>query len=90
MAAEPTPWATGLTVSAIAAFVVLAAVVTLVGGLAEVDWLLGAFGLIVVTAGLAPSIWLARHTPVWRWISYGVAGGIAFSWLALLLSSLGS
>jgi len=88
-AAEPTPWATGLAVSAFAAAVVLAAVVTLVRGLGEVAWWLGAFGLVVVTAGLAPSVWLARHTPLWRWISYGVAGGLALSWIAVLLSTLG-
>lgn len=87
--AEPTPWATGLIVSAFAAVVVLAAVVTLVRGLAEVTWLLGAIGLIVVTGGLAPSIWLARHTPLWRWVGFGVAAGIAISWVAVLLATLG-
>ncbi|HEY0638526.1 MAG TPA: DUF2537 domain-containing protein [Pseudonocardiaceae bacterium] len=86
---EPTPWATGLVVSAFAASVVLAALVTLVRGLADVTWLLGALGLIVVTAGLAPSIWLARRTPLWRWVSYGVAGGIVLSWIAVVLAGLG-
>lgn len=85
----PTPWATGLVVSAFAAVVVLAAVVTLVRGLAEVTWLLGAMGLVVVTGGLAPSIWLARHTPLWRWVGLGVAAGIAISWIAVILATLG-
>jgi len=88
--AEPTPWATGLTVSAFAAVVVLAAVVTLVRGLAEVTWLLGALGLIMVTGGLAPSIWLARHTPLWRWVGFGVAAGIALSWISVILATLGT
>ena len=88
--AEPTPWATGLTASAFAAAVVLVAVVTLVRGLGEVAWWLGALSLVVVTAGLAPSVWLARHAPLWRWLSYGVATGLALSLVSILLSTLGS
>lgn len=87
--AEPTPWATGLTVSAFVAVITLAAVVTLVRGLAELGWLLGVLGLAVVTAGLGPSIWLARHTPLWRWVAYGAAAGLAVSWLSSALASLG-
>lgn len=86
---EPIPWATGLAVSAFAAVVVLAAVVTLVRGLAEVTWLLAALGLIMVTGGLAPSIWLARYTPLWRWVGFGVAAGITLSWISVLLATLG-
>lgn len=88
-APEPTPWATGLTVSAFAAAITLSAVVTLVRGLGGVVWPLGALALVVVTAGLAPSVWLARHTPSWRWLSYGVGGGLALSWVAMALSTLG-
>jgi hypothetical protein len=86
---EPTPWATGLVVSALVAAVVVAAVGTLVSGLAGVGWWLGGFGLVVVTAGLMPSVWLTRSVPLWRWVSYGVAGGLAISWLAALLAALG-
>jgi hypothetical protein len=87
---EPTPWATGLTVSAFTAAVVIAAVVTLTAGLGEVHPLLALFGNLVVGAGLAPSVWLSRHTPVWRWVGFGVAGGVVLAWLALLLSLLGT
>jgi hypothetical protein len=86
---EPVPWATGITVSAFVAAVVLAAVVTLSAGLAEVHPLLALFGNLAVAAGLAPSVWLARRTPVWRWVGYGVAAGVAVAWVALLLGTLG-
>jgi len=43
---------------------------------------------LVVAAGLSPSIWLTRATPVWRWIAYGAAVGIVLTWFALLLSLL--
>jgi hypothetical protein len=86
---EPTPWATGLTVSAMSAAMVLAALVALAQGLAEIGAWVPAATLLLVTAGLAPSIWLARQTPVWRWLGYGVATGVLLSWTVLLLSLLG-
>jgi len=42
-----------------------------------------------VAAGLAPSMWLTRAIPVWRWVAYGAAGGILLTWITLLLSLLG-
>lgn len=87
---EPTPWATGLVVSGFTAMVVLAAVVTLTEGLGEVHPLLALFGNLVVGAGLAPSVWLSRHTPVWRWVGFGVAGGVLVAWLVMLLNLLGA
>ena len=43
---------------------------------------------LLVAAGLTPSIWLARNTPIWRWLAHGAAIGIILTWLALLLSLL--
>lgn len=86
---EPTPWATGITVSAFTAAVVLPAVIILTSGLSDVNPLLGLFGNLAVGAGLAPSVWLSRHTPVWRWVGYGVVAGILLAWFALLLGTLG-
>jgi uncharacterized membrane protein len=71
------------------AAVVLAAVVTLTSGLSEVHPLLAVFGNLAVGAGLAPSVWLSRRTPIWRWVGYGVIAGILIAWLALLLTTLG-
>jgi hypothetical protein len=86
---EPTPWATGLPVSAGAAVIVGVALLALSEGLASAGaWLVGLANL-VVAGGLAPSIWLARATPIWRWVAYGAAAGILLTWVALLLSLLG-
>jgi len=85
---EPTPWATGLIVSAMAATVVGVALLTLSQDLASNgDWLVVLANLLVA-AGLAPSIWLGRATPIWRWVAYGTAAGIVLAWIALLLSLL--
>lgn len=86
---EPTPWGTGLTVSAVCAAVVLVALVALADGLAQVGAWMPPVALVLVTAGLAPSVWLGRRAPVWRWVGYGVAGGVVLSWVVLLLSLLG-
>ncbi|MCT2582723.1 DUF2537 domain-containing protein [Actinophytocola sp. S1-96] len=81
--AEPTPWLTGLTVSAVSLVLVLITVVTLAATLAETHALLAVASNVVVTAGLLPSLWLVRRQPVWRWVAYGVAAAIAMAWLAL-------
>lgn len=86
---EPTPWATGLTVSAVSAAMVLVALVAFAQSLAEIGAWVPAVTLLLVTAGLAPSVWLARRTPVWRWLGYGVAAGVVLTWVVLLLSLLG-
>jgi Protein of unknown function (DUF2537) len=80
---EPVPWLTGLTVSAFVFVLVLFAMLTLANTLAATNSLLAIASNVVVTAGLLPSVWLVRHTPIWRWIALGVAGAIGIAWLAL-------
>ncbi|MCP2169246.1 DUF2537 domain-containing protein [Goodfellowiella coeruleoviolacea] len=86
--AEPTPWGTGLTVSAFVAVIVVLTIVALSVGLAETSVLLALVANVLVVGGIAPSVWLARRVPVWRWVSYGVTAGVALAWLGLLLSLL--
>ncbi|GLZ42587.1 DUF2537 domain-containing protein [Actinokineospora sp. NBRC 105648] len=81
--AEPTPWATGLLVAAFVLALVLFAVLTLALTLYETNPFLAVASNLVVSAGLLPSVWLARRVPTWRWVAVGVAGGIALGWLAL-------
>lgn len=81
---EPTPWVTGLTVSVMVALVTVTAVLTLAVTLSETGWLLALGANIVVTAGLAPSVWLARRVLVWRWVALGVASGLALGWIGLI------
>jgi hypothetical protein len=82
---EPTPWATGLTVTALTAVIVGIALFSLSLGLATVGIWPAVLANLLVAAGLAPSMWLARATPIWRWVAYGAATGIPLAWLALLL-----
>ncbi|MGH3781572.1 MAG: DUF2537 domain-containing protein [Pseudonocardiaceae bacterium] len=82
---EPTPWATGLTVSAAAAAIVAVALLSLSQGLASNGAGVVVLANLLVAAGLTPSLWLARATPIWRWVAYGAAAGIVATWIALLL-----
>ncbi|GDY30165.1 DUF2537 domain-containing protein [Gandjariella thermophila] len=84
--APRTPWATGLTVSAFAAAVVVFAMLTLSVGLARTNPWLAVAANVMVAGGLAPSLWLGRNVLVWRWVAYGVAGGIVLAWLGLLIT----
>ncbi|MGB6161100.1 MAG: DUF2537 domain-containing protein [Pseudonocardiaceae bacterium] len=85
---EPTPWTTGLTVSVAAAAIVVIALLSLAQGLAPKGTGFVVLANLLVAAGLAPSIWLARATPIWRWVAYGTAAAIPLTWIALLLSLL--
>nr|WP_042192535.1 DUF2537 domain-containing protein [Kibdelosporangium sp. MJ126-NF4]CTQ94671.1 hypothetical protein [Kibdelosporangium sp. MJ126-NF4] len=82
---EPTPWLTGLTVSALMALVTLSAVLTLAITLSDTSALLAIGANVVVTAGLAPSIWLARRVLIWRWVALGVVSGLALGWISLVI-----
>lgn len=85
-AGEPTPWLTGLTVSAFAAALVVVAMLALANTLArETNGWLALLASAVVTAGITPSLWLARRVPIVRWASFGAAAGIVFAWIGVLI-----
>ena len=87
---EPTPWATGLAITAVVAVMVGIALLALSQALAPNGRGVVVLANLLVAAGLTPSLWLGRLTPIWRWVAYGTAAGIALTWLALLLTLLGT
>ncbi|MEV4056627.1 DUF2537 domain-containing protein [Amycolatopsis sp. NPDC049688] len=83
---EPTPWLTGLTVSAFIAAVVVVAMLALASTLArETSGWLALVASVIVTAGITPSLWLIRRTPILRWAAYGAAGGVVIAWVGVLV-----
>ena len=86
--AQRTPWATGLPLSGFASAVVLFAVIALSEALGSASRWLAVVANIIIALGLAPSLWLARNVPVWRWVAYGVIAGIGLAWIALLFTLL--
>ncbi|WP_026360714.1 DUF2537 domain-containing protein [Amycolatopsis nigrescens] len=82
---EPTPWATGLTVAGFVAAFVIVAMLALAGTLAtETSGWLAVVAALVVSAGLAPSLWLVRRLPIVRWVALGAAAGMVLSWIGVL------
>jgi len=82
---EPTPWLTGLTVSAFAAAIVIVAMLALATTLAqETSGWLALIAALVVTGGVAPSLWLGRKVLIVRWAVYGAAAGLVVSWVGVL------
>ena len=63
-------------------------VVSLSLGLGETSRWLALIANVLVVGGLAPSVWLGRKVPVWRWVAYGVVTGVIVAWLALILTLL--
>ncbi|GAA3027014.1 DUF2537 domain-containing protein [Actinokineospora globicatena] len=80
---EPTPWGVGLLVAGFTGALVLFSVITLAVTLYETNPLLAVASNLVISAGLLPSVWLARKVPTWRWVAVGVAAGIGLGWLTL-------
>jgi hypothetical protein len=85
----PTPWATGLVIACFVAVFVALADVALCRAFAEAFGLLWIPANLLVGVGLAPSLWLLRRTPLWRWPALGATAGLAVAWIVLLLAMLG-
>jgi hypothetical protein len=86
---EPTPWGPGLLVAGFIAAVVITAMLALANAMAaEVSGWLVIVAALVVTAGLTPSLWLARRLPIVRWIALGAAAGMVIAWFGVLAIAL--
>lgn len=80
---EPTPWGTGLTVSGVTALIVALMMLALTATLSDTsNWLALGAG-VVLTGGMAPSVWLLRQVLIWRWVALGVAIGLGVGWAGL-------
>ena len=84
-----TPWATGLAVAGFSAVFVTMGDVVLSRAFADAFGLLWVPANLLVGIGLAPSLYLLRSVPFWRWPAFGTAAGLAAAWVVLLLGLLG-
>ncbi|HTY26714.1 MAG TPA: DUF2537 domain-containing protein [Mycobacterium sp.] len=88
MSDEPTPWGTGLTVAALVAAIVGAAIVVLSLGMIRVHPLVAVVLNLIAVGGLAPTLWGWRSVPVRRWFVLGAAVGVAGGWITILAIAL--
>ena len=88
MTDESTPWGTGLTVAAMVAAVVGAAIVVLSLGMIRVHPLVAVVLNLIAVGGLAPTLWGWRNIPVRRWFVLGAAVGVAGGWITILAIAL--
>lgn len=84
----PTPWGTGMAISAFFAVLVAVADIVLATAFGGTFGLLWVPANLLVTAGTIPSLWLAREVPFWRWPAFGAAAGLAAAWVVMLLGLL--
>jgi hypothetical protein len=85
---ESTPWGTGLTVAALVAAIIGAAIVVLSLGMIRVHPLVAVVLNLIAVGGLAPTLWGWRRVPVRRWFVLGAAVGVAGGWITLLAIAL--
>lgn len=85
----PTPWVTGLPLAAFVAVFAAMGDVVLSRAFAEALGLLWIPANLLVALGLAPSLWLVRRVPLWRWVGLGTGLGLGAAWVVLLLGLLG-
>ena len=72
-----TPWATGLAVAGFTAVFVTMGDVVLSRAFADAFGLLWVPANLLVGIGLAPSLYLLRSIPFWRWPAFGTALSMA-------------
>ncbi len=84
----PTPWSTGLLVTALTAALVAVAIYAFGSALGRINPVLAALINIIAVGGAAPTIWRWRVVPIVRWTVYGAVAGVALGWIALLFSVL--
>ncbi|HVH23853.1 MAG TPA: DUF2537 domain-containing protein [Pseudonocardia sp.] len=82
------PWATGLPIAAFAAVVVTIGDIALSRAFADAFGLLWVPANLLVSVGLAPSLYLLRAVAFWRWPAIGTAVGLVVAWVVLLLGLL--
>jgi hypothetical protein len=82
---SPTPWSTGLALTAFAFAITVVTVVAFGSELARIHPVLAAVVNIVAAAGAVPTLWAWRLIPVYRWVAAGVGAGVPVAWLVLLV-----
>ncbi|MEV6274103.1 DUF2537 domain-containing protein [Nocardia sp. NPDC051832] len=82
---DPTPWASGITVSVLVALLTAAAVFSFGDALTQVHPLLSIVVNLVAAGGAAPTAWRWRAAPVTRWVVAGIAAGVLLAWFALFV-----
>ena len=82
----PTPWATGLTLTAFSFAAIVVAVVACGQVLGRIHPVLAVVVNVVTVAGVAPTVWSWLRVQVLRWLAAGFVAGVPFGWLALIVS----
>ncbi len=84
----PTPWSTGLLVTALTAALVAVAIFAFGTALGRINPVLATLINIIAVGGAAPTVWRWRTVPIVRWAVYGAIAGVALGWIGLAVSVL--
>lgn len=81
---DPVPWATGSVLAILTGVLTALTIIILASTLAArtMSWL-AIVAAAVVSAGLAPSLWLGHRKPILRWVVLGAVCGIGCAWIGV-------
>ena len=73
--AQQTPWLTGVVLAVLAGIFTVLVTLSFYSVIATFNAGVGVAVVLVAMAGIAPTVWVLRERPVWRWSCAGVAVG---------------
>lgn len=79
---------TGVVLSALAGIFTVLVMLSFYSVIASFNAAVGVVVVLVALAGVAPTVWVLRDRPVWRWACAGVAIGTAIGVIGVVIAGL--
>ncbi len=86
--AGPTPWMTGVVLSVLSGIFTILVMLSFYSVIASFNAGVGVVVVLVAVAGVAPTVWVLRSRPVWRWACAGVAIGAAVGGIGVIIAGI--
>lgn len=83
-----TPWLSGVTLAVFSGLFTVLVTLSFYAVIATFNAGVGVLVVLVAMAGIAPTIWVLRERPVWRWSCAGVAVGAVIGILGVIIAGI--
>lgn len=83
-----TPWLTGVVLSVLAGIFTVLVMLSFYSVIAAFNAAVGVVVVLIAIAGVAPTVWVLRSRPVWRWACAGVAIGAVIGVIGVVVDGI--